>query len=511
MPNPINYFLDKITVYRLMVYLLRGMITWAMVLGFFGIIPFSPTGIIVNAAFLVSVCYLSNKFFSILFKAPTNIESYNITALILTLIITPSLTPNHLLFLAIAGTIAMGSKFVFAVNKKHIFNPAAIAIVITALTVGGGASWWVGDLPMLPAVLIGGLLIVKKIQRFDMVSVFLASATIAVLIFDFQNNINPATNLDVIFLHSPLLFFAAVMFTEHFTTPQATRKRLIYAVFIGMLFYPQISFGNFYMTPELALVIGNIAAYFLSPKYKFALSLRSKTQIAENIFDFSFPKPSNFNFIPGQYMEWTLPHDRADFRGNRRYFTIASSPTEDVIRLGVKFDPKGSSFKRKLQNLTSEDKVVATQLSGDFILPFGFAQGKPSNKKLVFIAGGIGITPFRSMIKYLLDKNQKSNITLVYSNKNASDIVYKDIFDKAEEEIGLKNIYTLTDEENLPEGWKGERGRVSAEMIGKIPNYKEAIYFLSGPHSLVSSFEKVLRGMGIPRRRIKKDFFPGYV
>lgn len=505
--DPINYLLDRITMYRLVVWVLRIIVGGAIVLSFFGFLPYSPVAILVSAAFLVSVCWLSNKVFSMLFKASTNAESYNITALILCLIITPSLTPNNLLFMASAGALAMASKYILAINRKHIFNPAAIAVVITYFAMNQGASWWVGDLPLIPFTLILGFLVIKKIQRFDLIISFVLAATTAVLLFDFQNNIDPLTNLEVLFLHSPLLFFASIMLTEPFSTPPTRILRVIYGGLIGLMFYPQINIGNYFMTPEIALVIGNIFAYAVSPKHTLVLKLLEKTKVSPDILDFSFPKPTNFSFLPGQYMEWTLPHQN-DTRGNRRYFSIASSPTEETINLGVKFIDNGSSFKKKLTELEKGEKITAGQLRGDFLLP------DDKTKKLVFISGGIGITPFRSMIKYLLDTNithRESDITLIYSNKFASDIVYKSIFDEAEKKIGLKTIYTLTDEKNLPKDWKGSVGRVSAEMIKEIPSYKEAIYYLSGPHSLVKGFENALEELGIPRRQIKIDFFPGYV
>ena len=212
------------------------------------------------------------------------------------------------------------------------------------------------------------------------------------------------------------------------------------------------------------------------------------------------------NFLPGQYLEWTLGFKNPDSRGNRRYFTIASSPTENFLRIGVKIYPNASSFKKNLISFKTGDKILAGNLSGDFVLP------KNKNQKLVFMAGGIGITPFRSMVKYLLDKNQKLSIIIFYSNKNQKEIVYKNIFDDAEKKLGIKTIYTLTDLENIPKNWNGEKGRVNGEMIRKnVPDYKEALYYLSGPYSLVVGFEELLYKMGIKSKNIKKDFFPGYV
>ena len=194
-------------------------------------------------------------------------------------------------------------------------------------------------------------------------------------------------------------------------------------------------------------------------------------------------------------MEWTLPQKNPDSRGSRRYFTLAASPTEGNLRIGVKFYPNGSSFKNKLLSLNTSDLIVASQLSGEFILP------KDPQEKLCFIAGGIGITPFRSIIKYLLDTNQKREITLFYSNKTAEDIVYKDIFDRAFQKLGIKTIYVNTD----------KMGYIDETMIReRVSDFKDRTFYLSGPHSMVDAFEKTLKNMGISSSQIKIDFFPGY-
>jgi len=205
-------------------------------------------------------------------------------------------------------------------------------------------------------------------------------------------------------------------------------------------------------------------------------------------------------------MEWTVPHKHPDARGNRRYFSIASSPTEGTLRLGVKFYPGGSSFKQALFSLDDQISIVAAQISGDFTLP------RDKDRKLVFIAGGIGITPFRSMIKYLLDKNEKRSIIVFYSNKNADEIIYNDIFARARNELGIKFVYTLTDRDSVPPNWRGKLGRIDENMIrSEVQDYHDRTFYLSGPHLLVTSFEGVLKNMGIKKEKIKTDFFPGFV
>lgn len=201
-----------------------------------------------------------------------------------------------------------------------------------------------------------------------------------------------------------------------------------------------------------------------------------------------------------------LEHQRPDSRGNRRYFTLASSPTEPTLRLGVRFYRHSSSFKRTLYMIDGKTRLVAGQIAGDFTLPADPAE------KLVFIAGGIGITPFRSILKYLLDTKEKRDIVLIYANKTAQEIVYRDILDAAHTRLGMKIFYTLTDPASVPRNWSGFTGRINEQMILRtIPDYDERTFYLSGPPEMVRAGERMLKNMRVSRNQIKKDFFPGLV
>lgn len=468
----------------------------ALVLSFFSLLPFSPVSLILSSSLIVGICLVVNKVFAFIFKAPTNLESVYISALILSLIITPARSLQDYQFLFWAGILAMASKYVLAINKKHIFNPVAISLVLTTLSGLGSTSWWAGVLPMFPFILLG-LLIIKKIKKWNLISYFfLTSITAAVLGAIFRGN-DALVTFNTLFFNSPILFFALIMLIEPLTSPASKFKQSFYGIAVGLMV--------FYFTPEIALVLGNIFSYIVSPKVKLFLNLEQKIKIAPDIYDFIFSSNQKMSFLPGQYMEWTLPHNGIDSRGNRRYFTLASSPTEDNLKIGVKFYPQGSSFKKAMLNLDRKTRIVASQLAGDFVLP------KDIKKKLVFIAGGIGITPFRSMIKYLLDKDEKRDIILFYADKNYQEIVYKEIFEKARKEIGIKTVYALTDVNEVPKNWQGKVGRVSDRMIAEeVPDYSDRIFYLSGPHSMVAAFEKTLQDMGIAKNKIKTDFFPGY-
>lgn len=500
----IDYVLDRVTMYRLVLYVLIAFIGVASLFAFFKLLSFSPLWLLLSTLFLLIICWAMNTILARLFKVPTNIESASITALILALIIDPAQSLGAFQFLGWAAILAMASKYILALNKKHIFNPAAIAVVITSYAASASASWWVGTVSMLPIVLIGGWLVARKIRQEEMVWIFCATVLVSVVLLVIVQRQNFLTELKQLFVQSPLLFFAFIMLTEPLTAPPTKKLRLLYAVLTGIFFLPQLHIGRVYSTPELALVMGNIFSYVVSPKQKVVLHLRKKIKMSPYILDLVFKPSQKLAFLPGQYMEFTLAHPDADSRGNRRYFTLASSPTENDVHLGIRFYEEGSSFKHALYRMDNQTNLVAAQIAGDFTLP------RDPKQKLVFIAGGIGITPFRSMLKYLLDTQQRRDIVLFYANKTADEIVYTNVLNAAHTKLGIKTLYTLTNTDALPHDWTGFIGRIDEQMILQaVPDYKERTYYLSGPPDMVNAYERVLKDMHVTSDQIKKDFFPG--
>ncbi|SRR6266568_160694 len=505
----VDNFLDTITMYRLVLYYLLLLLGAAFIYCVVGILHFNPLLLVFSAVFLVAVCWTANKVFSKAFGAPTNVESAYISALILALILTPAQSLTDVMFLFWAGVLAMASKYILAIGKKHIFNPVAIAVTVTAFAGVGSASWWVGTICMLPFALLG-LVIVRKLRRYDLVFYFFIAAFAAIGIFTMIQGHDLFVALKATVVASSIFFFGFVMLTEPLTTPPTKKLQAIYGAIVGVLFAPQLHIGSFYTTPEMALAIGNVFSYIVSPKTKIVATLLEKHQISSDIFDFGFAhgfaEGKQFAFAPGQYMEWTLSHPRTDSRGNRRFFTIASSPTEKILRLGIRFYPNGSSFKKALLALQPPIKLVGGQIGGDFTLP------NDKNQKLVFIAGGIGVTPFRSMMKFLVDTNDRRQIVMFYVNKQASEIAYVDVFNQAQQQLGIKMIYTLTDQATVPANWQGKVGRIDQNLIQQeVSDFKERTFYLSGPHAMVVAYEEILRSMGVSERHIKKDFFPGLV
>jgi ferredoxin-NADP reductase len=488
-------FLNRTTMYRLVLYVLAGITAVAVALAGFQLLPFGTLPLLFSVGCLIIFSKVSNDLFSYVFDAPTNIESVYITALILGLIISPAASMADLIVLFWAALLATASKYILALGHKHLFNPAAVAVVLTAAGLNASASWWIGNAYMALPVAVGSILIIRKIRHRELINSFLFTVIFLSLGLGLMNGTNILLILNNLILHSSLLFFAGIMLTEPLTAPSGKNLQFIFGSVVGFLFVPQVHIGPLYFTPEQALVIGNVFAYITSPDQKLMFPLTQKVRISPDTIDFIFPLSKKLPFVPGQYMEWTLSHRHTDSRGSRRFFTLASSPTENNLRISIKFPADCSSYKRALLS-PDAPPIAASGLAGDFTLP------DDPGEKLVFVAGGIGITPFRSMIKYLLDTGQKRDIVLLYSNRSDSEIVYRDVFDSAATMPGIRVVYHLTgvsghfDKNNLPQ---------------LVPDYKERLFYVSGPHAMVSATERLLEDLGIARRSIKTDYFPGFV
>lgn len=501
--NYIDKLLDTITMYRLLLYYLLALIGVAMLFGSVGILAYSPIAIALSAAYVTFVCWIVNRLFAYILRVPANPESSLITGLILALIITPLASGQNVIFLTAAGSLAIASKYLLTIRGKHIFNPAAIAIVLTSLGAGDSASWWIGSAQLAPFVLIGGLLLARKIQRMQMVLVYFLTVSVATVMFTFINHTDGLSVLRTTFLHSSALFLGFVMLTEPRTSPTNLVKQRWYSVLTGALFPPQLHVFGLFSTPELTLAVGNVFSYIASNKAALLLYLKDTVHWGA-VTDFIFQSDRALDYLPGQYLEFTLPHAKPDARGSRRYFSLASSPTEKTLRIGMKFATNGSTFKQAFTHMTEATSFSAGQLGGDFTLP------RDTSQKIAFIAGGIGITPFRSMMKYLIDTNDSRSVALLYAERTVNDLAYTDVFEQARQSLGAATTYVLSKQTDRLPSHALAGVITSSVIIAAIPDYSERLFYISGPHAMVHAIKEQLLLIGVKRHHIKVDFFPGY-
>lgn len=207
----------------------------------------------------------------------------------------------------------------------------------------------------------------------------------------------------------------------------------------------------------------------------------------KDCFSLIFEKPLNFNFYPGQFID-------IQTNSGSRTFTIASSPTEKFLMITTR---KGiSDFKKSMEKLKKGDFVQISHPAGTFILD----ESSPA----VFIAGGIGITPFRSMVKYAFDQELKTPITLIYSNPD-ENFLFKDELDNWQKGLrNLKIVYVNT----------GRQDRLDKNKLELFINRKSLIinpiYYLAGSQSMVYDISKQLSNSGIDEINIRTDSFDGY-
>ncbi len=210
----------------------------------------------------------------------------------------------------------------------------------------------------------------------------------------------------------------------------------------------------------------------------------------------------SFSYAPGQYLYYTLD-DLAfpDERGKQRHFTISSSPSEKgVVMFTTRM--RGSGFKETLWQASPGYELTCGDPVGRFVLP-------PEQSQHVFIAGGIGITPFRSMLRYSADRGDFLQAVLFYFNHSERDIIFREELETLSVRLTkFKLVHVIGQPEA---GWKGEQGRLDEVLLRKrVKDLTGSVFWLSGPPSMVASYAEVLTLMGISQEAIHTDRFFGY-
>jgi ferredoxin-NADP reductase len=208
------------------------------------------------------------------------------------------------------------------------------------------------------------------------------------------------------------------------------------------------------------------------------------------------------DFRPGQYF-WVelLDSPYEDERGLRRHITVVTSPTERGV-LGLCTRLRDSAFKKTLAELELGDEVEVEQPKGDWALP------EDTSLSYVFVAGGIGITPYHSMLRYIADTSAPYRVTLVYSNRDRESAPFLDELHEYERTLpNFRLVPTMTDDP----GWDGETRYIDAEMLrdhlGELASYT---FLVTGPPPMVESVAQKLTEAGVPEQQVLPERFSGY-
>jgi ferredoxin-NADP reductase len=233
------------------------------------------------------------------------------------------------------------------------------------------------------------------------------------------------------------------------------------------------------------------------------VKLISKATIAEGTMAFHFSKPEGFVFRAGQFADLTLiDPPETDEEGNGRAFSFAQAPFEPDLVVATRM--RDTAFKRVLKELPTGIEVKLDGPYGDFTLH------KTETTPAVFLIGGIGVTPVRSMIAQATHDKTSHRITLLHASRTPAELPYKSDFEQfAKDNPNFRYVAIASD--SAPDDWAGERGRVDAEMVNKyVPDLSQPIYYLSGPGGMVKAMRELLVALQVNEDNIRTEEFSGY-
>jgi len=233
--------------------------------------------------------------------------------------------------------------------------------------------------------------------------------------------------------------------------------------------------------------------------------LLSRVEVAEGTMAFHFEKPARFDFKPGQSADLTLSNPpETDAEGNTRTFSIASPPFENHLMFTTRM--RDTAFKRSLTKVPLGTEVKIDPPTGSFTLH------KNSAKAAVFLAGGIGITPFLSIVRQADHDRLPHKLHLFYSNRRPEDAPFLDVLQMLEKtNPNFRLVCTMTEMSKSKKEWKGETGLINQEMLsGHLTNLQGPIYYIAGPPAMVAGLRKMLVTANIDEDDIRTEDFAGY-
>lgn len=236
---------------------------------------------------------------------------------------------------------------------------------------------------------------------------------------------------------------------------------------------------------------------------QYLLSLKDRREVAKDTMAFWFDiSGKSYNFVAGQHTDFTLINPPyADDEGNSRTFSFASSPN-DKERLMVATRMRPSAFKNSLKEIPLGTEVEVDDPMGFFTLH------EDSSRPAVFLAGGIGITPFRSMVAWATEEKLAHKLFLFYANKTVQDAAFlEDLQNFEKQNPNLKLVVVMTQDPS----WQGESGHIDKGMLEKyLPDLSTPIFYIAGSDSMVVSMYETLVESSVSKDNIKTEEFTGY-
>lgn len=487
------------SMYRLTSLVLLVIVVSAAGLSAAGIVGFSPEGILATAVLAIAATALPSALGAVIAKSPAHLESSVITGLLIALIVPPTLSTIDLIGTSAAGLIAGASKWILAPGGRHVLNPAATGVAIASLTGLSVGFWWVATPALTPLIIAGGALVAYRSGHSLVVGAFIGLALVLLLTRLLVSGEPVTESLWLAITSYPVIFMGAFMVSEPLTMATRRVDRLIAAVVMAVItaFPLTVSVGGFGFSTsaELALLAGNLVAWALTilraVRRSASAELVAVTPKSPTVSEYRFRtlSPSPLHMEPGQWVELDLPHHRPDQRGRRRVMTasrIAPATEREQWSFAITtrhFKP-GSSWKRALSQAVPGDRLRVTQIGGDFFPPHALVG------PMLFVAQGVGITPFVAYLSDAASRELGLEVTLIAITGPSGHELYPELADiRGVERVVLGSL---------------------DELSGALPAHPDSYGWtgLSGAPSFVRQARSLLRDAGF--RSIHTDQFVGY-
>lgn len=238
---------------------------------------------------------------------------------------------------------------------------------------------------------------------------------------------------------------------------------------------------------------------------EYQTRLLERNEVAEGTLAFKLEKPAGFVFRPGQSADITLLSPReTDAEGDIRTFSIAAAPAESALMFATRL--RDTAFKRNLRTMEIGTAVKIEGPAGSFNLH------KNTARVAVFLAGGIGITPFLSMIREAVGLKSAHQIYLFYANRRPEDAAFlRELQDMAGLHAGFHLVATISEAEKSKQPWEGERGFIDAAMLRRyLPDLNGPIYYTAGPPAMVAAMRQMLINQKVDEDDLRSEDFSGY-
>lgn len=508
--NRVYAIIGRVSMYRLVLLLLGALAAIALVLSLFQAIAYGPLELIAAAIVLAAAAAATDAVAHRILGKAWRLESSLITALILLFVLRPTLEPLELAGLAIAAVVASASKYLLVWQGRHIFNPAAVgAAVLTIVSIWlpelGASAWWVGTPALAAPVIVAGLIVLLRTEKvrvfglFVVIALAVSFATTAFAYVDAGVSFDVGTIVSQLVWSSPYLFLGAFMLSEPLTLPPRRWQQYVIAAVVGVLAGWPGLFVVFRVSPEHALLIGNLVAFLFCFRPAVRLEFVERTVLTPTVRELTFRAGRGVRFAPGQYLELEVPHAHADARGTRREFSIVSAPEElPLVKIALR-EGSQSSYKKALAQVEAGRMLPVTGIWGDFVLP-----AKPSTPVLM-VAAGIGVTPFVSQLRHLRHAAQQRDVVFVYVAGGAEELAFRDDLEASGVPV---IVVTKTEPSSLPAHWRwAGGGRLTADsLVELVPDIAQRHAYISGPPGLIADLAPALE----KAHAITTDAFSGY-